>query len=175
MTDSKLIFNVQELPEGIHSVVCTLGPEDLGETGMDGVRFKSATVDIQFEKRSHFVKTDFTVSAELVLLCDRSLREYVHRVEGSYQVLFKPGLEERTIDVSSAMKPIDEGSLTLDLQQEVRDTILLDLPVRKIHPDYLDEDGRPTEFDVQSFGPKVEPGEDADPRWEKLRKLQRNS
>lgn len=175
MTESKLIFNVQELPEGIHSLERTLGPEDLGETGMDGVRFKSATVEFQFEKSLHFIKTDFTVTAELVLLCDRSLREYDHRVEESYQVLFKPGLEERTVDVSSAMKPIDEDSLTLDLRQEVRDTILLDLPVRKIHPDYLDEDGRPIEFDVQSFGPEVVPGEETDPRWEKLKKLKRNS
>ncbi|MGM0505768.1 MAG: YceD family protein [Bacteroidota bacterium] len=175
MTESKLIFNVQELPEGIHTLVRTLGPADLGETGMDGVRFKSATVEFQFEKSLHFVKTDFTVSAELVLLCDRSLREYEHRVEESYQVLFKPGLEEKSVDVSSAMKPIDEDSLTLDLRQEVRDTILLDLPVRKIHPDYLDDDGKPTEFDVQSFGPEAEPGEDEDPRWAELKKLKRNS
>lgn len=175
MTESKLIFNVQELPEGVHSLVRTLGVDDLGETLMEGVRFKSATVEFQFEKRLHFVKTDFTVSAELVLLCDRSLREFDAHAGGSYQVLFKPGLEEKSVDVSSAMKAIDGDSLTLNLEQEVRDTILLDLPVRKIHPDYLDDDGRPTEFDIQTFGPEAEPDEELDPRWEKLKKLKRNS
>jgi len=64
------------------------------------------------------------------------------------------------------------SSKQIDLEQDVRDTILLNLPTKKLHPRYLDEDGNPKEVLNEQFGDIPDEDEETiDPRWEKLKDL----
>jgi uncharacterized metal-binding protein YceD (DUF177 family) len=55
----------------------------------------------------------------------------------------------------------------------VLDTLLVHLPVKKLHPRFLDEDGNPKEFVAESFGEADEEEDAIDPRWEALKDLKK--
>jgi len=169
VTDSKLTFKIQEIPEGKSSRDIALSHDDLT---FENHELNKAVVSIQFEKTTHFINVQFSVEAGLMVICDRSLESFEKQVTGQYEVLFKPEVEDTAEGETSKVKQFNIRDLTLSIDDEVRDTILLELPVKILHPRFLDEDGNPLEFETQSFG-DISPVDEeiADPRWEALKKL----
>lgn len=173
MTESKLTFRVQEIESGRSVRKIALQPEDLSFDDVRDVDLLEADVELVFSKTDHFIRVAIAVAADLRIVCDRSLQPFVKRVEGSYEVLFQPKVEQVTEGEDSKLKELDGRELTLSVDEEVRDTILLGLPIRRLHPDFLDEQGRPQEFETRTFGFSGEE-DGSDPRWEALKKLKRN-
>jgi uncharacterized metal-binding protein YceD (DUF177 family) len=166
---SKLTFNVQELPEGRSSRTVKLEKGDLVLN--DDVKLSEGLVEIGFYKTNHFVEVKFDIDVETELKCDRSLRSFLKRLKASYHMLFEPGTADDTESEKGAVRQIPADSLQIGVEREVRDTILLEVPVRKIHPDYLDSDGNPEKFEIQKYGTKADEDEVTDPRWAALKKL----
>lgn len=166
----KLTFDIQKIPEGQSHKTAHL-PEDYF-TLKEGARLIEADVSISFYRTDHFVKVSFEVDSRVELTCDRSLDTYTDSVEGVFDILFEPGEVEESETVKSAVRQIPSDELVLDIEEEVRDTIILNIPAKKIHPKYYDEDGKPEDFGIARFG-DIEPEEEQkiDPRWEKLKKL----
>jgi uncharacterized metal-binding protein YceD (DUF177 family) len=117
------------------------------------------------------VEIGFELDVWIELICDRSLRPYEREVEGNYHILFEPDAVEESETEKGAVKQIPPEDLVLDIEKEVRDTIMLGIPVRKIHPDLYDDEGRPKKFETKRFGPEPEDEERIDPRWSELKKL----
>lgn len=166
----KLTFDIQKIPEGESHKTAHL-PEDYF-TLKEGARLIEADVSISFYRTDHFVKVSFEVDSRVELTCDRSLDTYTDSIEGVFDILFEPGEVEESETVKSAVRQIPSDELVLDIEEEVRDTIILNIPAKKIHPKYYDEDGKPEDFGIARFG-DIEPDEEQkiDPRWEKLKKL----
>ncbi len=135
------------------------------------VSLKSAEVQVSFYKTDHFIKTSFEIRAEVGLICDRTLRKFNKSVEGQYDVLFEPNPVEDHDMEGCTVKQIESDKLSISIEKEVRDTILLSLPSRIVHPDLLDRDGNPLEFEMKSFGIHDIENDYTDPRWEELKKL----
>lgn len=170
METSKLTFNLQEIPGGRSERSVSLAEGDLDLD--DEAALKSGEVQINFLKTIHFVEVDFTVDAETELICGRTLKPFRKQLNGSFHILFEPDEVEDTETDKGAVRQIPADDLTVDIEKEVRDTIMLKIPVRKIHPDLYDSEGNPEEFETQHFGPEPEDEEDRiDPRWEKLKEL----
>jgi uncharacterized metal-binding protein YceD (DUF177 family) len=170
---SKLTFNLQEIPDGRSERTVSISE---GELELDDeVTLKRGDVQINFLKTNHFVEVEFTVDVETELICDRSLKPFRKELSGSYHILFEPDEVEDTETEKGAVRQIPADDLTVDIEKEVRDTIMLEIPVRKIHPDYYDSEGNPENFETQHFGPEPEDEEDQiDPRWEKLKQLKKS-
>lgn len=169
----KLNFKIQELPEGESQKTVHL-PEDYFDLG-DGKKLLGADIHVNFLRADHFIKCSFTVDANLELICDRSLDPFEIDTDGSFDILFEPDDVEEIETEESAVRQIPADTLIIDIDKEVRDTILLKVPRRKIHPKYVDEDGNLTEFETKKFGDiKTDDSESIDPRWEKLKKLKQN-
>jgi len=166
---SKLTFKIQELPEGTSEKHVDL-PKDYFEFDEE-MHLLEASVDVSFYRTDHFIKCSFTVISTLELICDRSLKPFELNSTGSFDILFEPGDVEESETAESAVRQIPTKTLMLDIDKEVRDTMLLGVPTRKIHPDFLDEDGIPLEFETKKFGEIKEDSDSIDPRWEELRKL----
>ena len=166
----KLTFDLQKIPEGKSHKTAHL-PEDYFSL-KEGARLIEADVSISFYRTDHFVKVSFEVDSNLELTCDRCLDPYNETIEGVFDILFEPGEVEETETVKSAVRQIPPIDLVLDIEEEVRDTIILNIPVKKIHPKYYDGDGNPEDFGVAQFG-DIKPDDEPkiDPRWEKLKKL----
>lgn len=173
METSKLTFNLQEIPAGKSTRTVSLTEGDLELD--DEVTLKKGSVQINFLKTNHFVEVDFTVDVDTQLICDRSLKLFIKQLNGSYHILFEPDSIEDSDSEKGAVRQIPADDLTVDIEKEVRDTIMLEIPVRKIHPDYYDSEGNPEDFETQHFGPEPEDEEEQiDPRWSELKKLKKN-
>lgn len=172
MIDSKLTFKIQEIPDGQSQREIKLGDDDLE---LEDLNITRATVEIDFLKTSHFIKVDFSVDAGVWVRCDRSLEEFEQPVKGRFQIIFQPDADEADLESESdkcIVKPINAYELTVSIESEVRDTIFLELPSRKVHPKYFDAAGELLDFETKSFGGDANPGDDSiDPRWEALKKL----
>jgi uncharacterized metal-binding protein YceD (DUF177 family) len=167
---SKLTFGLQEIPEGKSNRTIVLSADEFELD--DEVSLQKGNVDVEFYKTDHFIKVRFEVHADAGLICDRSLKSFTQEVEGDYTLLFDPNPIEESVTDKETVRQISSDDLTISIEKEVRDTIMLNVPTRKIHPDYLDEDGNPTSFEVQSFGRKDDDEEETiDPRWAELKKL----
>lgn len=171
IVEKKLLrFDIQKIPEGESSKIAEL-PEEYF-TLDDDVRLLEAEVQISFFRTDHFVKVSFNLLSIVELICDRSLDPFEKNVKGSFDILFQPDEVQESETEQSAVKQIPPIDLVLDIEDEVRDTIMLNIPIKKIHPRYFDESGNPEEFGTARFGAPAEKDEDPiDPRWEKLKKL----
>lgn len=165
---SKLEFNIVEIPEGESQRTVGLTDEDLDMSPYD---FKGTEVDLHFYRTIHFIRVNFHVDAEVELTCDRSLESYIQPVASDYEVLFKVDVQEETENEDGAVRRFNFSSNTLSIEEEVRDTIMLNIPIKKLHPKFLDEEGNPREFETRKYGEVEEETEQIDPRWEKLKKL----
>lgn len=164
-----LKFKIFEIPEEQSEKTVELGSDELD---LGNLTFKNGMVHIEFYRTLHFVRTQFSVDATVELICDRSLDAFDYDVHQNYEVLFKAEEIEESADENGAVRNYDHASQQIDLEQDVRDTILLNLPTKKLHPRFLDEDGNPKEVLNKQFGDIPDEEEDQiDPRWEKLKDL----
>lgn len=171
---SKLEFNIVEIPEGESQQVVGLTEEDLD---LSPHEFKGGEVQLQFYRALHFIRVNFHVDSDVELTCDRSLEPYIQPVESDYEIVFKVDVQEEKEDENGAVRRFDFSTNTLSVENEVRDTIFLNIPIKKLHPKFLDEEGNPKDFETKSFGDIKEEDDDteiADSRWEKLKKLKNN-
>jgi uncharacterized metal-binding protein YceD (DUF177 family) len=116
---------------------------------------------------------NFQVESGVELECDRSLETYIQPIETDYEVVFKVDVKEEKEDENGAVRRFNFSSNSLSIEDEVRDTIFLQIPIKKLHPKFLDDDGNPKDFETKSFGEtdEDEDNELADPRWQKLKEL----
>lgn len=170
MESLKLTFNLQELPDGESHREVRLEKDELSLG--EGMVFSGADVAISFYKTNHFLEIKFQVDAQTELTCDRSLQRFEKNIDGSYHILFEPNPVEESETEKGAVRQIPHGDLKIDITEEVRDTILLNIPVKKIHPQYIDEEGYIKDFETEQFGPEMKDSDDnIDPRWAELKKL----
>ncbi len=166
---SKLSFNIVEIPEGESRREEILEPEDLDLSPYD---FCGGRIDLRFNRQRRFIRVNYEVFAGVELICDRSLKSFEHPVDTAYDVIFKTDVEQETEDENGAVRQFNFSNNTFTIEKEVRDSILLKVPIKKIHPDYRDEEGNVDEFETKKFGEAPEDEEKSiDPRWEKLKKL----
>lgn len=166
----KLQFDIQEIPEG-QSYKNVALPEDYF-TLADEIKLLHADIEVSLYRTDHFIKVSFELEGKVELVCDRSLDLFEHAIEGEFDILFQPGEIQESETAKSAVKQIPADLLIIDIEGEVRDTIMLNMPIKKIHPRYLDESGKPKTFETAEFGkPGPDEEQSIDPRWEKLKKL----
>ena len=167
---SKLKFKIVEIPEGESQRTVELTDEDFD---LSPHGFEGGFVNIQFDRALRFIRVNFQVDTGVELVCDRSLEKFILPIVADYEVLFKVDVQEETETEDGAVRRFDFSSNSLSIENEVRDTIMLNIPIKKLHPKFLDEDGNPTEFETKEFGDvrHEDNTERIDPRWEKLKDI----
>lgn len=158
-----LIFRLNEIPEGVSeqdvsvpAAELTLGVEAAGP-------FR---VRVGFRRSHHMVEANLHVLGGLRLVCDRSLDDFDMAVDSRYTVLFKDDSVDEVEDDQTAIRRLNVSGNEIDLRRDVRDTILLNIPIRKLHPRFLDDEGNERPFESPYLG---EPA--PDPRWDALNVL----
>lgn len=164
-------FKIFEIPDGHSERTVVLGSDDLD---LNELPFKGGTIEIEFFKSSQIIHTSLHINAFVEVVCDRSLDTFNFEINKDYKIIFQVERVEESADETNAVRNIDIKSQQIDIEQDVRDTILLELPVKKLHPRYLDQDGNPKELLNQIFGETLDDEPDAiDPRWEALKELKK--
>ncbi|MEX0773572.1 MAG: DUF177 domain-containing protein [Balneolales bacterium] len=128
---------------------------------------KNVMLHIDFIKTENTLQVFFDVEAEAELVCDRSLDKFGQVIAGDYHIVFDPKVENEEEAEESAVRFLDIAKDLIDISKEVRDTILLSVPAKKLHPRFYDEEGNPSDFSGRFPDKDYE-----DPRWDALKKLQ---
>lgn len=165
-TITMLAFKINEIPKGKSTETLSI---ESGKLDLAGFEYRNLVLEIGFEKREAALQVSFLFTAEVVVICDRSLEEFWQPVEGKYEVIFKEGIDFDSEDEQMSIRRLDISGNIINIETEVRDSIVLSVPLRKIHPRFFNEDGDLIEFEHQT-----EESPEIDPRWEALKNLKDN-
>ncbi|MCH8486877.1 MAG: DUF177 domain-containing protein [Candidatus Cyclonatronum sp.] len=164
-------FRISDIPDNKSTLELTF---DEHKFRIEGFDHDPVELHVEFIKMLNSLQLSFRASTTLSLICDRSLELYRYPITVSYKILFKPNAEPEE-DEQQALRPLNTSSNTINIEEEVRDSILLSIPIKKLHPRFLNADGSETSFFETYGNPEDEDDYDedypADSRWEALRKL----
>jgi uncharacterized metal-binding protein YceD (DUF177 family) len=163
----KLEFKINEIQKGKSEDRLELNPVDVDIQAPD---LRNLVLNVHFDKQEAVLSVGFDVEAEVLLICDRSLDTFWHSIHGSYTVLFKDSASFETEDDHMSVRRLDISGNIINIQPEVRDTIMLAIPLRQIHPRFFNENGELIEFlHIEDVEPST------DPRWDALKVLKDTS
>jgi len=133
----------------------------------------SIKVNIVLEKRNTILELDFKHKGTVNVPCDVSGEEFDLPIKGKFKLLVKFGDEFN--DENEELLILPHGEFQFSVAQYIYETIVLSVPLRRVHPGI--KDGSLTEViqKLESLAPKKEKTneqkDDIDPRWENLKKL----
>ena len=163
--------NILGLSLSIHHFEYDLGSEFLKKYDAGLVSEGSFKAQVDLDKRETFLEANFSIKGSVKLVCDRSLDEFDYPIDVSPKIIFKYGDEDKEISEDVVM--IHHGTDSLELGKFIYEFIALAIPMKKLHPRFEDE----TEDEggiIYTSETDEEKKEEIDPRWEMLKKLNKN-
>lgn len=130
---------------------------------------------VTLDKHETFIDAKFSISGSVKLTCDRSLETFDHPIETDKKLVFKYG--DSNQELSDEIVMIHRDSDSLELGQYIFEFIALEVPMKKLHPRFRDEDSDDESEGKIIYSSKSAPddentgGDEIDPRWEILKKL----
>ena len=122
-------------------------------------------------------KTDLMITmkcriyGEVNLICDKSLEPFVEEIDSTNTIYFKYGDEDIELDVN--LFQIENNTIKINIASHILEFILLEIPFRKLHPKFRDDDDDDIEDDKPLYQTDTdqENKKNTDPRWEGLEGL----
>jgi uncharacterized metal-binding protein YceD (DUF177 family) len=137
--------------------------------------FKDASVKVNLilEKKSTLLELEIKHKGTVNVPCDVSGEEFDLAIKGNLKLVVKFG--DAFNDENEELLIIPHGEFQINMAQYIYESIVLSVPLRRIHPGV--KDGSLTEVieKLESLAPKEnkesEQKNEIDPRWENLKKL----
>ena len=134
----------------------------------------SVKVDIVLEKKSTMLELDFKHKGIVNVPCDVSGEEFDLPIKGKLKLLVKFG--DTFNDDNEELLVLPHGEYQVNVAQYIYESIVLSVPLRRIHPGVKDGSLTDVIEKLESLSPKENKKEeqqnnDIDPRWENLKKL----
>lgn len=169
--------NILGLSLSIHHFEYDFGGEFFNAYGAGLLSEGTFKVDVVLDKRETFLEAGFKIKGSARLVCDRSLDEFDYPINISSRIIFKYGDEDK--EISDEVTMIHRGTETLELGHFIYEFIALAIPMKKLHPKFEGEsveDGQIIYTSKTEDLPAGQAGkkEETDPRWEMLKKLNKN-
>ena len=166
--------NIIGLSNKVHQFQFEIGNEFFSHYGKDIVSEGNFEANVSLDKRETFIEASFLIKGTAKLICDRSLDPFEHPVKINKKIVFKYGDADE--ELSDEIIMIHRDSDSLELGQYMYEFITLEIPMKKLHPRFQDEEENDDSVGkiIYTSGESSDDnknGEDIDPRWEKLKKL----
>jgi uncharacterized metal-binding protein YceD (DUF177 family) len=143
------------------------------EFEQDLVNTGSLNAKIDLEKNDSFIEMEIGLSGTVQLTCDRSLDEFQYPINETRKVIFKYGDEEMEINHDIVM--ITSDTQQIDVGQYIFEFVSLAVPMKKLHPRFVETDEDFGSMVYRSADPEQEENSnEPDPRWSKLNQLKKN-
>ncbi len=159
--------NILGLSKSVHHFDFQLDEDFFRKYGQDLVANGKFNARVSLDKRETFIEADFKIEGNAHLVCDRSLDEFDYPISIARKIVFKYGEEPQ--EVSDEIIIITADQDKLDLGQLMYEFIALQIPMKKLHPRFRDDENK--EGLVYTSTTDKDSEEKIDPRWEKLKKL----
>ncbi|MDD3125159.1 MAG: DUF177 domain-containing protein [Candidatus Kapabacteria bacterium] len=165
---------IQGLGDGVHAVDATCRAEDLPE--MCPEFFGDVAVCGQMRIIGKRYSLNLTAKCKALLTCDVSLEEYEEEISAEFSLVYLADAElynmmdkdDMPAETSSGERVIFPEDKTIDISEDVREELCVNLPMKHVAPQYRDKDF----FELY---PELKPKEtvsdfaDGDERWAKLK------
>ncbi len=166
--------NIIGLSNKTHQFHYEFGDEFFAAYGTGVISKGRFNADVELDKHETFIEATFKITGHTNVICDRSLDPFDYPLDFKKKIVFKYGDVDE--ELSDDIVMIHRDTDTLELGQYIYEFIGLEIPIKKLHPRYLnemDEDDAAGKIIYSSGENKNDPesGDDIDPRWEKLKKL----
>jgi uncharacterized protein len=161
--------NIQGLSNKIHLFEFPLGEPFFRKYDTGLVSEGSLSAQVTLDKHETFMEARFQISGSIKLVCDRSLDTFDYPLKTDQLIVFKFGHEDA--EISEDVLMIQYNTESLELGQLMYEFIGLAVPMKKLHPRFKQDDDE--EGIVFTSDPEPEK-EETDPRWEKLKNLNKN-
>lgn len=162
--------NIQGLSNKIHHFEFDLDDAFFRKYDNGQVSEGNLSASISLDRRETLIEVNFKITGTIVLVCDRSLDTFDFPVEIDQLIIFKFGPEEAEISEDVVM--ITFATESLELGQLMYEFIVLSVPMKKLHPRFEKEADQ--EGIVYSSEKKEDEIDETDPRWDILKKLNKN-
>lgn len=162
--------NIAGLSNNVHTFQYEIDDAFFGQYGRDLVSSGSFHADVVLDKTETMITAGFEIHGRATLICDRSLEPFDYPIDVHKDVIFKYGdLDE---ELSDEIVNIRRETVQLEIGQYIYEFINLEVPMKKLHPRFRDEELPGEGKIVYKSGEDIEPqNEPADPRWDILKKL----
>ena len=133
----------------------------------------SVKVSVVLEKKSTLLELDIQHKGTVNVPCDVSGEDFDLAIKGKLKLVVKFG--DAFNDENEELLILPHGEFQVNVAQYIYESIVLSVPLRRIHPGV--KDGSLTEVieKLEALAPKEnkesEQKNDIDPRWENLKKL----
>lgn len=165
------------LAEGLHSFGFQLNEDFLTEFSSAFFSKPNLRVSVRLLVSDTMLKAQISIEGTVILVCDRSLEEFEHQISLTINHFFNFGEEE--MELSDELDVISKDRTTIDFDQLVYDSVALSIPGKKLHPKFQTdetEDNLEGEiiFSTLPDDSTVEIEKTIDPRWAKLKEINRS-
>jgi uncharacterized metal-binding protein YceD (DUF177 family) len=139
------------------------------------------TAVLVLKKEVNLIGAQIEIEGTVELICDRSLETFDYPLHTVQKVIFKYGPEE--MEINDEIYMITRDTPKINFAQLIYEFIFLAVPLKKIHPDYLEEmdqedydsEGKLVYISEEELEDDETPTaeEDIDPRWEILKNIKK--
>jgi len=166
--------NIVGLTNTTHHFDFEVGNDFFSHYGSGLISQGSLKTDVTLDKHETFIDASFQIKGSVQLICDRSLDPFDYPISVNRKLVFKYGNANE--ELSDEIVMIHRDSESLELGQYIYEFIALEIPIKKLHPRYKDEEDEDDKAEgkiIYTSKPEDDKsdGENIDPRWEKLKKL----
>jgi uncharacterized metal-binding protein YceD (DUF177 family) len=159
-------INIANLSEGQH--IFEFMPES-EELEIDQPKIEELKLNVILSKTGTQLILDAEITGRFCLSCDRCIEMYDQPFEQKFEIVYKYDFTGEQENTDDNIKFISPKTIFIDISNEVRDYILLSVPMKAVPP----ENKGKCSFCGKDIEKLLNPErkEDINPVWEKLIKL----
>jgi uncharacterized metal-binding protein YceD (DUF177 family) len=167
----KYNISIAQLENKAYTFTMDGGAEFFNYFKVDAIENGTFQADIELSKSETMINLTFKIEGSLNLICDRSLEEFDFPFSSEDSVILKFGDHDE--ELADGIRIINRSSQQINVGQDIYELISLSVPMKKLHPKFLNEDPENTDGFVIYSTITEEPEEEKteDPRWAILKKL----
>lgn len=159
------------LKSGVHHFYFDLDNRFFGHFENPELRGGDIRINVELDKKTHFLSLVSTFSGNVRVMCDRCLEDFDIPINFSSSLVIKFVEEERENDADVIYLKTNEHKI--NLADYFMESILLNLPIKRVHEKNDNaEDMCNTDMinKIKEHQTRKDKGE-TDPRWDSLKKI----
>ena len=168
-------INIIGLSNGAHEYDFNIRNNFFEKHPHDDVKGANCQIELILRKSTYQIVAEINIKGTLTLECDRSLEEFPYKLEEQIEIYFK--YNESNEEIDDTLFHITPTLETLDFEDILYQSIGTSIPMKKIHPEYIEEDDFNDDAEEvliysSKDGEEIEDNDDiCDSRWEALKNL----
>jgi uncharacterized protein len=169
-------LDISSLALGKHSFEFTINDEFFSHFEQDIVSKGKILSKIMLEKTDLLMRVKFSNQGVVELTCDRTIKPFDYQLKSENTLTFN--FSDRNEEIDDALVLLKRDTINLNMANYIYEYIILAIPLKKIHPDYVRDDEEENQDNILIYSSVTDEEEPEDkdidildPRWEALKKL----